>query len=258
MSQPVSWLRNFRVATLGPVGRVLSNSLKHHCWLSLPSVRKASRKSLFVPMHWNEKGIYHSYSAQASSENWKFGIARGRAFPPHGGEASRKAYLASLVVFLRSTYGQAPERTGSSGLREDALSPEGRLQGKPFSLRSWSFSLPSLAQASLARSGNEKAQPRSGWAFFGGEGGIARGRAFPGGEASRKALLASLVGFFAPFPRPSKLGSVRERKSPATSWLGLLWRRGRDSNPRYPCGHICFRDRPDRPLWHLSGSGRQI
>ena len=202
MSQPVSWLRNFRVATLGPVGRVLSNSLKHHCRLSLPSVRKASRKSLFVPMHWNEKGIYHSYSAQASGENWKFGIARGRAFPPHGGEASRKAYLASLVVFLRSTYGQAPERTGSSGLREDALSR--------------------------------------------------------GGEASRKALLASLVVFFAPFPRPSKLGSVRERKSPATSWLGLLWRRGRDSNPRYPCGHICFRDRPDRPLWHLSGSGRQI
>ena len=131
MSQPVSWLRNFRVATLGPVGRVLSNSLKHHCRLSLPSVRKASRKSLFVPMHWNEKGIYHSYSAQASSENWKFGIARGRAFPPYGGEASRKALLASLVVFLRSTYGQAPERTGSSGLREDALSRGGGFKESP-------------------------------------------------------------------------------------------------------------------------------
>src|SRR5262249_3995918 len=35
--------------------------------------------------------------------------------------------------------------------------------------------------------------------------------------------------------------------------VGLeCWRRGRDSNPRYPCGYNGFRDRPDRPLWHLS------
>ena len=30
-------------------------------------------------------------------------------------------------------------------------------------------------------------------------------------------------------------------------------RRGRDSNPRYTCVHTGFRDRPDRPLRHLSG-----
>jgi site-specific DNA recombinase len=30
------------------------------------------------------------------------------------------------------------------------------------------------------------------------------------------------------------------------------WRRGRDSNPGYPQRHNGFRDRPDRPLWHLS------
>lgn len=30
------------------------------------------------------------------------------------------------------------------------------------------------------------------------------------------------------------------------------WRRGRDSNPRYDCSHNGFRDRPIRPLWHLS------
>ena len=30
------------------------------------------------------------------------------------------------------------------------------------------------------------------------------------------------------------------------------WRRGRDSNPRYPCGHTGFRNRPIQPLWHLS------
>src|SRR5262249_12539618 len=29
-------------------------------------------------------------------------------------------------------------------------------------------------------------------------------------------------------------------------------RRGRDSNPRYGCPHTGFRDRPIRPLWHLS------
>ena len=29
-------------------------------------------------------------------------------------------------------------------------------------------------------------------------------------------------------------------------------RRGRDSNPRYGCPYNGFRDRPDRPLWHLS------
>ena len=29
-------------------------------------------------------------------------------------------------------------------------------------------------------------------------------------------------------------------------------RRGRDSNPRYPCGYNGFRDRPDQPLRHLS------
>jgi hypothetical protein len=30
------------------------------------------------------------------------------------------------------------------------------------------------------------------------------------------------------------------------------WRRGWDSNPRYGCPHNGFRDRPIRPLWHLS------
>ena len=34
-----------------------------------------------------------------------------------------------------------------------------------------------------------------------------------------------------------------------------LWRRGWDSNPRYGCPHNGFRDRPNRPLWHLSDPG---
>ena len=31
------------------------------------------------------------------------------------------------------------------------------------------------------------------------------------------------------------------------------WRRGWDSNPRYGYPYNGFRDRPIRPLWHLSG-----
>src|SRR6266511_4459385 len=35
------------------------------------------------------------------------------------------------------------------------------------------------------------------------------------------------------------------------------WRRGWDSNPRYACTHNGFRDRPNRPLWHLY-AGRPV
>lgn len=38
---------------------------------------------------------------------------------------------------------------------------------------------------------------------------------------------------------------------------GLKWRRGRDSNPRYPCEYAAFRVRCFQPLSHLSGSGRE-
>ncbi len=41
-------------------------------------------------------------------------------------------------------------------------------------------------------------------------------------------------------------------KGPASG--PLSWRRGWDSNPRYPCGYSGFRDRPVQPLRHLSVS----
>ena len=46
----------------------------------------------------------------------------------------------------------------------------------------------------------------------------------------------------------------RARKWPPARAGGLKrnWRRGWDSNPRYPLGYNGFRDRPDRPLRHLS------
>src|SRR5207249_4475475 len=34
--------------------------------------------------------------------------------------------------------------------------------------------------------------------------------------------------------------------------VSSLTRTGWDSNPRYPCGHTGFRDRPFQPLTHLS------
>ena len=43
------------------------------------------------------------------------------------------------------------------------------------------------------------------------------------------------------------------RRNPQTRTRG--WRRGRDSNPRTSCPAIGFRDRPIRPLWHLSVLG---
>ena len=214
--------------------------------------------------------------------NWKFGIARGRAFPV-GGLQGKPCERLALVVFFAFNLWSSCGENWKFGIARGRAFPEGRLQGKPcerlalvvffaFNLWSscgenWKFGI-ARGRAFPGGEASRKALLASLVVFFAfnlwsscGENwrfGIARGRAFPGGEASRKALLASLVVFFVPFPRPSTLGSVRERKSPATSWLGLPWRRGRDSNPRYPCGHICFRDRPDRPLWHLSGPGRQI
>src|SRR5690606_34595844 len=37
-----------------------------------------------------------------------------------------------------------------------------------------------------------------------------------------------------------------------TEEKALTWRRGWDSNPRYPCGYSGFRDRYIQPLCHLS------
>ncbi len=74
-------------------------------------------------------------------------------------------------------------------------------------------------------------------------------------------------------PAGSRVGRDRQRSWPASGaearrvgaatnrpWIhsrqihgpGWRWRRGWDSNPRYARAHNGFRDRPDRPLWHLS------
>src|SRR5512135_962352 len=40
-------------------------------------------------------------------------------------------------------------------------------------------------------------------------------------------------------------------------WRTLAERRGWDSNPRLACTNYGFQDRPNRPLWHPSRSGRR-
>ena len=43
-----------------------------------------------------------------------------------------------------------------------------------------------------------------------------------------------------------------QKKSDRITLSLQLWRKGRDSNPRYSCPYTAFRVRPDRPLRHLS------
>ena len=47
---------------------------------------------------------------------------------------------------------------------------------------------------------------------------------------------------------------LNEILSPSIQNPKLKWRRGWDSNPRYPSGYNDFRDRPIQPLSHLSAS----
>jgi hypothetical protein len=61
-----------------------------------------------------------------------------------------------------------------------------------------------------------------------------------------------LQQFAAPlFARPVTVAADRQHVSNHDVRV-YIWRRGRDSNPRYPQGYNGFRDRPDRPLRHLS------
>ena len=59
----------------------------------------------------------------------------------------------------------------------------------------------------------------------------------------------------------SQASVIREKKSRSVDfWRPLRrvkWRRGRDSNPRYPHGHAAFRVRCIRPLCHLSAEDRK-
>ena len=50
-------------------------------------------------------------------------------------------------------------------------------------------------------------------------------------------------------------GEVSENKKSEASLHSFLLRRERDSNPRYSKEYNGFRDRPIRPLWHLSLRG---
>src|SRR5437773_9112269 len=51
---------------------------------------------------------------------------------------------------------------------------------------------------------------------------------------------------------PTQIPSFRYQFTPSFQFFPH-WRRGRDSNPRWPLSHNGFQDRRDRPLCHPSG-----
>jgi hypothetical protein len=56
--------------------------------------------------------------------------------------------------------------------------------------------------------------------------------------------------------KSQKMGIIRESQGKPRrefSAVQTVWRRGRDSNPRYPFGYAGFQDRCHQPLGHLSG-----
>ncbi len=86
--------------------------------------------------------------------------------------------------------------------------------------------------------------------------GIAVGTAIPWRGASMRAIASRPGPAFHPASRSELRWSVGMQ---GARFRGRThWRRGRDSNPRYPCEYFCFRDRPIRPLWHLSERAANI
>jgi hypothetical protein len=74
--------------------------------------------------------------------------------------------------------------------------------------------------------------------------------------AGEKSLSASEVqDAFEPLDQrngPARSSACHSARSPQPARPTDYWRRGWDSNPRYPYEHNSFRDCPNRPLWHPS------
>jgi hypothetical protein len=121
------------------------------------------------------------------------------------------------------------------------------------------------AETSASRSGSPAIEPsllnersrRGG----GGSGKCANPLGCRYGRCSGNAV-ADAVGVAESAETPPGRGGARQAgggrrwdgKRRFTAYFEAGWRRGWDSNPRYACTHNGFRDRPDRPLWHLSGA----
>ena len=86
------------------------------------------------------------------------------------------------------------------------------------------------------------------------EGGIGFADPLRWGLRPNQCPFASLTSIFVFLIRCERSSRVCfKQKCPAKSrGIGLVLRRGRDSNPRYGCPHNGFRDRHNRPLCHLS------
>ncbi len=76
----------------------------------------------------------------------------------------------------------------------------------------------------------------------------------PNNACQNKRLCPAFFGRKPSYAKASEGTLLRAGAPCAARQREAGWRRGWDSNPRYACTHNGFRDRPDRPLWHLSGA----
>ena len=81
----------------------------------------------------------------------------------------------------------------------------------------------------------------------------------PSREKESKACQQQLLGYFLQSGLPVSIAKLRPFPVflsgiyAVFSAVQTVWRRGRDSNPRYPFGYAGFQDRCHQPLGHLSG-----
>ena len=170
-----SALRSFRgLARRSGLFRSLPFSKRRkRCGRNCAKMRLPSREGFKVsPAIAAYSGLIRSLSLSNRRKRCGRNCAKTRF--PVVGDASRSA-LRSLRT--RGLFAPFPCPIGGKGAggiaRRRAFPLWGMLQGQPCDRCALgAFSLPSLVQASLARSGSEKARPLRGWAFLGGEGGI--------------------------------------------------------------------------------------
>ena len=76
-----------------------------------------------------------------------------------------------------------------------------------------------------------------------------------GGQSLHHRTWAAIaaLSFCSPHLVRTSSSHLFQTKTPAVpGFCDEVLRKGRDSNPRYSCPYNGFRDRPIRPLWHLS------
>jgi len=205
----------------------------------------------------------------------------GRPFPPYGGEASSTALVASLPreAMPEAALGSLEQVTGIArrrailvgkasieGPRSRCSPDRASMALSKLRLVPWNRS-PGLPEDGLSRWGRHRSKVRAhgvrrivrpwpcpsfAWSHGTGHRDCPK-TGYPVGEGiDRRSALTVFAGSFVHGLVQASLGPAHGRTiRPA----GRIFdrRRGRDSNPRCPCGQSGFQDRRIRPLCHLSG-----